>query len=444
MKIRWMKRAAALMLAAMLTASGAGAAENTDEDRLNIYYSLAVSYTGREEYDKAMENIEKALKLCTEEENAEMYADLHLKKGCVHVLRGEYEEALPDLDEATRVDPDLSDPYLVRVQVYTEQNELEKAAADLEKYIALTGENDLQETLAQIYLELENGEAARESYRKLAEHVSEDPALILYNLAVYEINAGMYEEALENLLSCEADEEKMPGLHYNTGLCRMMLKNYEEAAADFTASIEKEDFYFDALYNRALCNVSIQNFDSAITDLTEYIDRPQEEAVTEADEAVEAESEGAEEIKDAGEASDSGQTEELAYYYRAVSYLSVGRYAEGAADFTVCLEKEINPDESLFNRGLCYLQDEQYENAQKDFTDSIENGYLPDDALFYRSYAYRNLGDNESALRDLTECIEHDYLPEQTYQQRAQVYQALGDEEHYLEDLETALTYLEE
>ena len=422
-----MRKMTALLLAALLLLAHltAVAAEGGSQ-KLDTYYSLAVGYINRENYDKAMEYLEAALELADEKTNAEMYADLHLKKGCVLTIRKEYDEALKELDESIRVMPDLQNAWLVKVQVYTESGKNKEAAESLKKYIELSGDTSMNESLAQLYLLLEDRKNAEESYRRLAESVTEDPDIVPYNLAAYEMGAGMYAEALENLQQCKADPEKLPGLHYNTGVCRMMLNNYAEAVKDFTASLETESFRSDALYNRAICNMSLAEYRAAINDFSEYI----EDLASEPSEGDEK----------------PGKTvaADAAYYYRGVCLLSVEEFEVAAADFTVCIENGINAAESTFNRGVCLLQAGKYEEAKADFTASIEADYMADDALFYRSYAFRGLEDNEAALADLTTCVEHEYNLGQTYQQRAQVYQAMGDDDHYLMDLEASLDYLED
>jgi|GEM_PF-1373323 len=437
------------------------AAQGTGSQKLDVYYSLAVGYINREEYDRALICLNSALELVTEESDPSLYADLRLKKGCVYTIQGAYEDAVRELDEASRVQPELADPYLVRVQVYTEQGEVAKAAADLELYIELTGDSGMFETLAQMYLQLEERDKAIASYRKLAEAVSEDEALVPYNLAVYEMNAGMYEEALANLVACKPDAGKISGLHYNTGVCHMMLNQYPEAVEAFTASMESEDYYTNAVYNRAICGVLSQDFETAAADFTAYIDAF--ETASERPESDEAEAEGekpegdaAEPTEDAAESDEAEaegemtedaaakpEADAVAYYYRGVCYLSLDRFAEAAADFTVCLERAVNVNESTLNRGLSYLQGGAYEAAKADFTACIDGEYAVDDALYYRSIASHCLDDDQAALEDLTLCIEHGYELGQTYQQRAQIYRAMGDENHYLADLEAALNYLD-
>ena len=418
--------------------------------KLDVYYSLAVGYISREEYDKAITYLDKALELVTEESDPSLYTDLRLKKGCVYTIQGVYEDAIRELDEASRVQPELADPYLVRVQVYTEQGEIAKAAADLEQYIELTGESGMIETLAQMYLQIEERDKAVASYRRLAEKASEDETLVPYNLAVYEMNAGMYEEALANLLACEPSE-KITGLYYTTGVCYMMLNQYPEAVEAFTASMDSESYYTDAVYNRAICGVLSQDFEAAAADFTAYIDAF--ETAPEPSEGVKVEAEGEKPEADAAEpegeqpedetAEPMAEADAVAYYYRGICNLSLDRYAEAAADFTVCLEREVNVNESTLNRGLSYLQGGEYEAARADFTACIDAGYAADDSLYYRSIASHGLGEDQAALEDLNLCIEHGYELGQTYQQRAQVFLALGDQDRYLEDLEAALEYLD-
>ena len=426
-------------------------AQGSGSQKLDVYYSLAVGYISREEYDKAITYLDKALELVTEESDPSLYTDLRLKKGCVYTIQQAYEDAIRELDEASRVQPELAEPYLVRVQVYTEQGEVAKAAADLERYVELTGDSGMIETLAQMYLQIDERDKAIDSYRKLAENTSEDETLVLYNLAVYEMGAGMYEEALANLQTCEPDAAKLSGLYYSTGVCYMMLNQYPEAMEAFTTSIDAEDHYSDAVYNRAICGVLAQDFEAAAADFTAYIEHFEIAAEASENDQVEAEGEKPEgdttkpegEKPEADTAEPAEEADAVAYYYRGICYLSIAQYAEAAADFTVCLEREVNVNESTLNRGLSYLQGGEFEAARADFTACIDAGYSVDDALYYRSIASHGLNDDQAALEDLNICIEHGYELGQTYQQRAQVYHALGDEDRYLEDLEAALEYLD-
>ena len=431
MKTEWQKilrkMITLILMILMLSLSASALAEDLQSQKLNTYYSLAVGFIGKENYDKGMQYLDSALELCSEESNAELYADLHLKKGCIFTIRKEYEDAIKELDEALRVQPNLEEAWLVKLQVYNEMENTEETVKTLEKYVELSGDKSLYESLALLYVQNGDRKKAIEYYRRMAEAEAKDAADVPYVLAVYEMGVEMYEEALANLKSCEPNLEKYPGLNYNTAVCEMVLGHFEEAIAKFTESIEKEQFKSDALYNRAICYMSLDNYQAALEDFTAYIDMP----VTE-------------ETVDNTQNMEQKRKPDIAWYYRGICEISVKAFEQAAADFTVCIENGINADESLFNRGLSYLQSDRFVEAKTDFTTCIEKGILPDESLFYRAYAERYLNQYEEALADLTVCIEHEYNLGQAYQQRAQVYQALNDQDHYLEDLEASLAYLEE
>ena len=100
MKVQWMAKLAALILALAMMISTAATAEAADSQKLDTYYSLAVNYIGREDYDKAMEYLDAALGYCDESANTELCADIHLKKGCVFTMQADYPQALTELDSA--------------------------------------------------------------------------------------------------------------------------------------------------------------------------------------------------------------------------------------------------------------------------------------------------------------------------------------------------------
>lgn len=452
MKTRWMKKAMAILLVlAMAAGAAAGAAENAVSEKLSTYYEVIAGHIKLGNYDTAKEYVDKALKICTEEDNPDVYADLHLKAACIYSIKEDYEAALKELEESLRVCPDVAEAYLVRQEIYAKMNEPAKAVADLEKYIALSGDTSMNGDLANLYLQMEETQKAEESLRALAEASTDDPEAVPYNLALYEMNAGMYVEALANLQSCSKDSNKFPALYYNSGVCQMKTGAYEDAVKSFTDSLEKEDFRLDATFNRAASNMSMEAYEPAIDDFTAYIDaiRTKEPAEPTEEQAGEPETEAPAETGDQSEPAE--QTEEAeddqvdeAYYYRAACYFTIGKYTEAAEDFTVCIDGGLNTEECLFNRATSRLLSGDYEGAKSDYTVCIDREYNADDSTFNRSVAFLGLEDYDAALADLNSCIDRAYSLGKTYKQRALVYQVMGDDVKYLSDLETALQYMDD
>lgn len=475
MKNRVLKLMVLLALALTLAASSVAFAEGVtyDSQKLDTNYALALAYIGKEDYDKAMGYLEACLQNCDENSAPEVYADVHLKIACVYTIRQDYEKALTELDEAIRVKPDLSEAYLVKTQVHSDLGEYESAAAALQQYIDLTGDKSLYEVKAEIYSAVGNVDKALESYKLFAQNSSENDLEAAYKTAIYDMDKGLYENAIKEFAACLKDttygpssiyntgvcymrmeeyekalefltqvtDQDFDGVKYNIGVCSMLLDKIEDAIAAFTASYEKESYQADALYNRAVCYVSIEDFANAITDFTAYLDNMKAQKVNslnaEAVKTAEAEGKTAVTVK----AEDVEDVVDLATYYRGVCYLSIGDNADAIADFTACINSGLAVTDSQFNRGLAALQAGDAELAKADFTECVNNEYNKEASMFYRSFALLGLGDTQGAIDDLTACIEAGYDLGQSYYQRAQVYMVLGEEDKYIEDLENSLNY---
>lgn len=470
MKLRTMKKGIALviMLVMLLTAVSALAA--SDSQRLNRFYELAVQYIKSEMYDKAMTALDGALQYCDEEADKDFYADIHLKKGCVYVLQKDYENGQAELDEALRVDPELSDAYLVKTQIFSETGDFASAAATMEKYIELSNTPENYETLSSLYSQAGDSEKAAEAYQKFLEAANVEGAQSTYSMAVFKMDSGDYDGAIadfatiyedadygiaanyytgvcylqkaeyENALAafekCTDHAADFNGLQYNIGICSMQLGKLEEAIAAFTASIETETYKADALYNRAICSFTttaneemadeqkVTVLNSAVEDLTAYLAAVTEDAKANAEEGAEI-----------------PEVVDSANYYRGACYVSLGEYAKAIEDYTACIENDVLADDCLWNRALIYLQNGQIEEAKADLNACIEKELHPDEAMYYRALASDAQEDYQAAIDDLTVLIGREYNLGDMYYQRAQEYQKLGDDEHYLEDLEASLNY---
>ena len=126
-------RAVALIIVlTMMLSFTVYASAASDAQKLDAYYSLAISYINREDYEKAMEYLDACFGYCDEETNPELCADVHLKKGCVYTMTSDYENAVKELDEAIRIQDTLSDAWLVKTQAYSESGRYEEAIASLD------------------------------------------------------------------------------------------------------------------------------------------------------------------------------------------------------------------------------------------------------------------------------------------------------------------------
>ena len=314
--------AAGLAAGMLLTATPAIAEETeavtiVDMQKLDASYTLALNAINAEDYETAKEYLNVCFAYCDPQSNPTMYADLLLKRACIDVIEEKNDMALLQLDAALRVQPDLADAYLVRTQVYAAQGNVDAAIENLEKYIGLTEDTSLYETVAQLQEANGNIEAAQAAYDKYVEGAGTEVAEAgfqsglykmqagrleeaitafeayaedetygagaAYNIGICKMNLGDYAGAVEAFNTCEEKGGAFEGLYYNRGVCALLSENWETAAADFTKSIETEPYMDDARYNLAICQMQQEDYETAVATFTELIGDGETEATEETD-----------------------------------------------------------------------------------------------------------------------------------------------------------------
>ena len=400
MKTRKMKKFLAAAIAAGLLfaaapglAESAGTAESSEpaegvqitqnqtpaEQKLDASYTLALNAINKEDYATARKYLNIAFVYCDPQTNPAIYADLLLKEACIDVIEGDHSIALMELDAALTVQPDLADAYLVQTQVYTTDGDFARAAESLEKYIELTQDETLYETLAQLHEANGNIDAAQAAYDKYTAATGAENQEAGFQAGLYRMENSQYAEAIEAFQAYAEDETYGAAAQYNIGVCKMNLGDYAAATEAFTASEEKGGTFSGLYYNRGICSLMNEDWVRAADDFTRSIET---EPYT-AD----------------------------ARYNLGICKMQVGEYEAAAAAF-----------------------DELIQSAESD-----GEATLNDAVYYFRAICNASLGKLEAAAQDLTTCIDHGYELEQTYYQRAQVYGALGESDKQASDLENSL-----
>ncbi|MBR6890422.1 MAG: tetratricopeptide repeat protein, partial [Clostridia bacterium] len=221
------------------TAAEAQGASIADAQKLDASYTLALNAINAEDYDTAKEYLSVCFAYCDPQTNPAMYADLLLKRACIDVIEEKNDMALLNLDAAIRVQPDLADAYLVRTQVYAAQGNVDAAIESLEKYIELTEDTSLYETVAQLNEAKGDIAAAQAAYDKYVEGAGGEVAEAGFQSALYKMQAGQLEEAIAGFEAYASDETYAAGAAYNTGICKMNLGDYAGAIEAFTTCEKK-------------------------------------------------------------------------------------------------------------------------------------------------------------------------------------------------------------
>ena len=387
----------AMLLLAALTAF-AEQAMTPDAQKLDASYTLALNAINAEDYETAKEYLNICFVYCDPQTNPTMYADLLLKRACIDVIEERNDMALLNLDAALRVQPDLADAYLVRAQVYAAQGAVDGAIASLEKYIELTGDTSLYQTVAQLNEAKGDIEAAQEAYDKYVEGGGADAAEAGFQSGLYRMESGKFEEAIEAFEAYAEDETYGAGAAYNIGICRMNLGDYTGAVEAFTTCEEKGGQFEGLYYNRGVCALMSEDWAKAAEDFARS-------------------AEGEPYVDDAR-------------YNLGICQMQQEQYEEAIATFTELIGDGKQTD----------VGEDQTEVENKP-TEAEPERVINDGAYYYRAVCRTALGDLDGAIADYTVCIEHGYELGQSYYQRAQLYAAQGDTDKQTSDLQNSLKY---
>ena len=242
---------------------------------LEDYYRLAGTQIGSGEYEAALSSVDTCLELYLGD-NETLYMDLLLKQGCLHVLLGQYEQAVASLEQVLLKDPEQADAYLVLAQIYSETGNYQGLIPVLGEYLKLKPEDtDIRAVLAQVLFQLGEYEQAIAEYDQLTqiEEMVESLDQILFLEALAYIQLTDYTSAKDLLLSIVGKDERIAGADYYLGVCYLSEEDYDSAEPHFTASLEAGDMVQLASYSRAVCRLMNKDFDyeGAVTDLKNAI-----------------------------------------------------------------------------------------------------------------------------------------------------------------------------
>ena len=345
-----------------------------DTQKLDASYTLALNAINAEDYDTAKEYLSVCFAYCDPQTNPAMYADLLLKRACIDVIEEKNDMALLNLDAAIRVQPDLADAYLVRTQVYAAQGNVDAAIESLEKYIELTEDTSLYETVAQLNEAKGDIAAAQAAYDKYVEGAGGEVAEAGFQSALYKMQAGRLEEAIAGFEAYANDETYAAGAAYNTGICKMNLGDYAGAIEAFNGCEEKGGQFEGLYYNRGVCALLGEQWEAAAADFARYnlaICQMQQEqydtAVATFTELI-GDGEGAEKA----EGEEEKTVNDGAYYYRAVCNAALGNLEAAVADYTVCIEHGYELAQTYYQRAQVYAALGDTENQNSDLQNSLK------------------------------------------------------------------------
>jgi tetratricopeptide (TPR) repeat protein len=135
-----------------------------DPDNPDAYKNRGVAYMKLSQYDSAIHDFEKTKQMMPD------LKGLHSNLGVAWYYKGEYEKAIANYNSEIDVSPDSHYAYFNRAICWAELKEYDKSLEDIAQTLTLVPDFYLAHCLkGDLYMDLENIEAARSAYEKAVE-----------------------------------------------------------------------------------------------------------------------------------------------------------------------------------------------------------------------------------------------------------------------------------
>ena len=370
------------------------------------------------------------------EGEAPQSAGTFLDRGILLAMRGDYETAIADFDEAIRLSPDMFSAYMLRgraliasvstvsgvgenfsgMNVVTTEGQtasveqvriLDKAIADYTQAIRLDPNN------TSAYIHRGYVYYAKGDYNRAIADYDQAIKLAPYSKAAYN-NRGHVLADKGDLDAAIADYDQALRLdpnfteaYKNRGNAYYFKNDYDRAIADYNQMLRLDPNDAGTYSIRGAIYFNKNDFDRAIADYTQAIRIYPNHATY--------------------------------YYNRGASYHMKGDIDRAITDYTQAIRLDPNNATAYRNRGAAYNTKNDFDRAIADFAQAIRLN--PNDAEAYgnRGNVYGRKGDIDAAIADYTQSIRLNPNDATTYRNRGVSYTIQGDIDHAIADLEAAL-----
>lgn len=194
--------------------------------------ALGHYYMEEKDYKTAIKYLDKA-----KANGGKSYDFLNKRGNTLRVVK-RLDEALIDLNQAIKIEPEKATAYKYRANVYLDQNKLNLALADYQKCLEIEPQNyDVQGNLGAYYFKTKEYDKAIEQYDKFIELSPEKTSGYLNKAAVY-LLSGKYSECLESLKLFKSSGGKIDGqFHYYKTICFEKTNRINEALVEINKAI---------------------------------------------------------------------------------------------------------------------------------------------------------------------------------------------------------------
>jgi serine/threonine protein kinase/Flp pilus assembly protein TadD len=303
-----------------------------------------VAYASLQQYDRAFEDFERALKLAdaAEVHDAELYRyGIHINRGAVSLQRERFAEAAADFSQALKLRPENPDPHLNLSEVHRRQKNYQPALVELTTAARLDPTSaKVLRFRGRIHALLEDDDAALKDYIR--------------------------SSALDKSQKLAAAD------HYEVGRIHHRAGRLDQALVAYNQSLAADSTNTDVIRLRAEVLLALNQTPQAIAGFSDFLRL--------------------------------GKPVGDVYRARGLALAQTGNYRAAMDDYTRSLELEPDSPNILTRRGWAYLL-KANQLALRDFDEAIQKNPENGDSYNGRGYARVLLGDYAAAVKDADEAV---------------------------------------
>jgi protein O-mannosyl-transferase len=357
-------------------------------------------YFMKGEYDNALADLNKALAINPN------YLDALNNRGLVYLEMKKYDEALTDFNDALKINPDFLLVKNNRGIVYRERGEYEKAITEFNQMInANPNFLSVYNNRGAVYLKLKAYSYALSDFNHVINNNPEYmDAYFNRGTVYYELENN--EKAIADFNTIINSKPDYYQAYYSRGLVYFQQKNYQFAIADFDHAIKNIPNFTDALLKKGIALKETGEYDKAMQTLNQFISAEPNNII-----ALYQRGELFLMLKDLQNAYNylnnvlsMDVSNALALKNRGYIYALLKDYPKALDDFSKAIELDPKYLEAYNNRGNTFVVLKEYNKAIKDYSSAlaIDPGYS--NALYNRSLCYYQLRKFKDAAIDLEQC----------------------------------------
>ena len=228
--------------------------QSVDLNAVVAEFFKGLTHQNRRNYERAVEHYTAALRL-----NPQL-TEAYNNRGNIYYNWGEHDLAIEDYDKAIELKPDYADAYNNRGIAYGNKGDYDRAIIDCDKAIELNPNYaDAYSNRGAAYIERGDYDRGIEDFTKAIE-LDPDNALVYSNRGAAHGNKGDYDRAI---IDCDKAIELDPdnvSAYSNRGAAYIKKEDYDRAIIDCDKAIELNPNYADAYRNRSSAHYKLGNY----------------------------------------------------------------------------------------------------------------------------------------------------------------------------------------